>query len=123
MALTSLTIPGHFLALATSAEISSVPAWEYADGRRTDVQRSDEHGRPLFSVKGLVPVIDGEMVADGSVHTTIPVNRETSLGEVVEVAGKFIARAASGFGLTGTLRIERWDTNGSEIDSLLEEVE
>lgn len=122
MALTSLTIPGTFTVLATSDEISSVPAWEYADGKRTDTQRTDDQGRALFSVKGLVPIIAGEMVADGSIHTVAPINTSTSLGQVYEVEGRFIARAASGFGLTGTLRIEQWDTDENGVDSLLEEV-
>lgn len=109
MALTSVPAPGEHSVLCTSDTIHTTPAWEYVDNKRTDTQRVDDQGQKLFSVRGVVPLIEGEVVPDGSVQITreIPQTRVRP-GQIFAMAdGVFTARAAEKFGLTGTLRGSR----------------
>lgn len=116
MALTSVPAPGEHSVLCTGKEISTAPAWEYVDNKRTDTQRVDDQGQKLFSVRGVVPLIEGEIVPDGSVQITreIPQTRVRP-GQIFAMAdGVFTARAAAKFGLTGTLRGSRLIKSGGD---------
>lgn len=110
MALTSLPVPGSHSVLCTGDTISTGPAWEYDDdGKKTNTQRVDEQGKPLFSVRGVVPLVAGQVVADGSVHITGEIApTRVRPGQIYAMEdGVFHVRAARGFGLTGTLRGSR----------------
>lgn len=110
MALASLPVPGSHSVLCTGDTISTGPAWEYdADGNRTDTQKRDEQGKLVFSVRGVVPLVAGQVVPDGSVHITQEIERATVRpGQIFAVdQAVFTVRAAKKFGLTGTLRGSR----------------
>lgn len=110
MALTSVPAPGEHSVLCTSDEISTAPAWEYDEhGNKTNTQRTNEQGKKIFSVRGVVPLIRGEVVPDGSVHITGEITpTRVRPGQIYAMEdGVFHVRAAKGFGLTGTLRGSR----------------
>lgn len=106
MALTSLPVPGSHSVLCTGDTISTTPAMEYDDGQATKNQKRDDQGKPLFSVRGVVPLVAGQVVADGSVHITQQIeSAQVRPGQIFGVEqGVFHVRAGRGFGLTGTLR-------------------
>lgn len=107
MSLTTLSVPNQNTAMAVGTELKTSPVYVYVNGKRTDEQKQDEQGRPLFTVRGLAPVVGGELVTDGSVQVTrsLPKPVPVQLGSTFTVVeGVFTVRAASGFGLTGTLR-------------------
>ena len=115
MALTSLPVPGSHSVLCTGDAISTKPAVEYDDdGNPTKTQRRDDQGKLLFSVRGVVPLVAGQVVPDGTVHITgeIPETRVRP-GQIYAMEdGVFHVRAARGFGLTGTLRGARLTNPG-----------
>lgn len=106
MAFTTFTIPGPHTVLVLDEELKTTPVYEYAQGKRTDKQRVDDEGRPLWRLDGLAVVIDGSTVRDGQVYVTSPW-REAQRGKIgakMVMTGDFKARAGSGgFGLTGAL--------------------
>ena len=107
MALTSLPVPGTHSVLCTGDTISTRPAYEYdEDGNKTNQQKRDDQGKPLFSLRGAVPLVAGEVVADGSIHLAQEIDSATVRpGQIFTVEqAVFTVRAARGFGLTGTLR-------------------
>lgn len=115
MALTSLPVPGTHSVLCTGDTISTRPAYEYdEDGNKTNQQKRDEQGKKLFSLRGAVPLVAGEVVADGSVHIAQEIDNATVRpGQIFGVdQGIFTVRAARGFGLTGTLRGVRLSKTG-----------
>lgn len=106
MALTSLPVPGSHSVLCTGDTISTGPAWEYDDdGNRTKNQKRDDEGKLVFSVRGVVPLVAGQVVPDGSVHITQAIESATVRpGQIFAVEqAVFKVRAAKEFGLTGTL--------------------
>lgn len=105
MALISLPIPGPHTVLCTGETISTRPAYEYEDGKRTNEQKRDDQGKLLFSLRGAVPLVAGEVVADGSVHIAQEIkSASVEPGQIFGVEqGVFKVRAAEKFGLTGTL--------------------
>lgn len=115
MALTSLPVPGQHQVLCTGDSISTRPAMEYDDdGNKTKVQKRNDQGKLLFSLRGAVPLVAGEVVADGSVHLAQEIDSATVRpGQIFAVdQSVFTVRAAQGFGLTGTLRGLRLAKNG-----------
>lgn len=107
MALMSLPVPGQYSVLCTGDTIHSTPAWEYDDdGNKTNTQRTNDEGKKLFSLRGAVPLVRGEVIADGSVHVTQQIeSAQVRPGQIFGVEqGVFHVRAGRGFGLTGTLR-------------------
>lgn len=115
MALTSLSVPGQHQVLCTGDAISTRPAMEYDDdGNKTKVQKRDDQGKLLFSLRGALPLIDGEVVADGSIHLAQEIDSaKVRPGQIFGIEqGIFTVRAARGFGLTGTLRGLRLAKNG-----------
>lgn len=116
MALTSLAVPGQHSVLCTGESISTSPAYEYEDGERTNEQKRDEQGNKLFSLRGAVPLVAGEVVADGSIHLAQEIDSATVRpGQIFAVEkGVFTVRAAKKFGLTGTLRGVRLARAGGE---------
>lgn len=106
MALTSLSAPGQYLVLCTGKKIWTQPAYEYDDnGKKTNIRKRDDQGNLLFSVRGAVPLVEDEVVADGSVRVVQEIKRTAvEPGQIFGVAqGVFKVRAADKFGLTGTL--------------------
>lgn len=106
MAFTTFTIPGPHTVLVLDEELKTTPVYEYAQGKRTDKQRLDEGGHPLWRLDGLAVIIDGSTVRDGSVYVTSPwpEPQRGKIGSKMRMTGDFKARAGSGgFGLTGTL--------------------
>lgn len=109
MALTSLSAPGTYFVLCTGESIWTQPAYEYENGKRTNERKRDGQGNPLFSVRGAVPLVEGELVADGSIHLAQEIKSATvEPGQRFGVdQGIFKVRAAEKFGLTGTLTGKR----------------
>lgn len=117
MALTSISVPGPHSVLCTGDTISTRPAYEYdEDGNKTNQQKRDDQGKPLFSLRGAVPLVAGEVVADGSIHLAQEIESATVRpGQIFSVdQAVFHVRAARGFGLTGTLRGVRLARAGGE---------
>lgn len=120
---------GHHAVMVISQRVESVPAYEYVDGKRTDRQRVNETGAPIWSVRGVAPFVGGDLVADGSVQATELFEGAPPLGTMLDVEGVFKPRPANSWGLTGTLMVERWidDTDTSfstpSLDSSTDEEE
>lgn len=117
MALTSLPIPGQHSVLCTGDSIWTQPAMEYDDdGNKTKEQKRDDEGNKLFSLRGAVPLVAGEVVADGSIHLAQEIDSApVRPGQIFAVEkGVFTVRAAKKFGLTGTLRGVRLARAGGE---------
>lgn len=106
MAFTTFTIHGPHTVIVLDEQLKTAPVYEYEQGKRTDKQKVDEAGRPLWRLDGLAVVIDGNTVRDGKVYVTSPW-REPQRGKIgakMRMTGDFKARAsAGGFSLTGTL--------------------
>lgn len=106
MAFTNFTIPGPHTVIVLDEELKTTPVYAYDQGKRTDKQRLDEDGRPLWRLDGLAVIIGGSTVRDGRIYVTAPW-REPQRGKIgakMRMSGDFKARAGSGgFGLTGTL--------------------
>lgn len=106
MALTSLVAPGQYSVLCTGKKIWTQPAYEYDDnGKKTNIRKRDDQGNLLFSVRGAVPLVEDEVVADGSVQLAQEIDSaKVRPGQIFGVEqGVFKVRAADKFGLTGTL--------------------
>lgn len=105
MALTSLLVPGQYSVLCTGEQIRTQPAYEYENGKPTKEQKRDERGNKLFSLRGALPLVEGEVVPDGSVRLVQEIKSATvEPGQMFGVEqGVFKVRAADKFGLTGTL--------------------
>lgn len=101
--LTTVSIYGKSQILVVSNKLSISPAYEYADGTKTERRRKDKKGNPLFRLKGALPLIDGEVLPDGTIFLTSDALPDVSVGQVLEFEGKARIRAAKGFGLTATL--------------------
>ena len=116
MALMSLPVPGSHTVLCTGDTIRTTPVYEYEDGHATDTHKRDEQGKPLFSLRGAVPLGAGQVVADGTVHITQEIDSATVRpGQIFALEQSvFHVRAARGFGLTGTLRGTRLVKTGPE---------
>lgn len=103
--LTKFYAVGTYDLLSTGNKLEARPAYVYKDGQRTNELRRDHQGRIIRRLVGALPLIDGEVVADGYVYVTN--DDETfpavSVGSVVTVRGGISVRAARGFGLTVTV--------------------
>lgn len=106
MAFTTFTIPGPHTVVVLDEELRTTPVYAYEQGKRTDRQRLDDDGHPLWRLDGLAVVIDGSTVRDGQIYVTAPWTepQRGKIGAKMVMTGDFKARAGSGgFGLTGAL--------------------
>lgn len=106
MAFTTFTIHGPHTVVVLDEELKTTPVYEYAQGKRTDKQRLDDSGKPLWRLDGIAVVIGGSTVRDGRIYVTAPwpEPQRGKIGAKMRMSGDFIARAESGgFGLTGSL--------------------
>lgn len=106
MAFTTFTIPGPHTVIVLDEQLKTTPVYAYEQGKRTDRQRLDEGGRPLWRLDGLAVVIDGSTVRDGKIYVTAPWSepQKGKIGAKMRMSGDFKARAGEGgFGLTGAL--------------------
>lgn len=106
MAFTTFTIPGPHTVVVLDEELRTTPVYAYEQGKRTDRQRLDDDGHPLWRLDGLAVVIDGSTVRDGQIYVTSPwpEPQRGKIGAKMRMTGVFKARAGSGgFGLTGAL--------------------
>lgn len=101
--LTTISITGKAKILVVANKLTLHPAYEYAEGQKTERRRKDKRGNPLFRLKGALPLVDGEVLPDGTIFLTSDVLPEVALGQVLEFEGTARIRAAKGFGLTATL--------------------
>lgn len=103
--LTTISISGKAKILAISNELTLTPAYEYVDGKKTERRRKDKRGNPLFRLRGALPLVDGELLPDGTIFLNSDYLPKTpiSIGQVMEFEGIARIRAAKGFGLTATL--------------------
>ena len=105
--LTKYQAKGLFIVLVTGA-LEAVPALVYKNGQKTNEQRTWKE-QPIYRLKGVLPLVHGEVLADGYVYVTdspesiAAVATETSAGKLLELEGTIQLRAAKGFGLTGSL--------------------
>lgn len=101
--LTTISVHGKSKILVVSNKISLTPAYEYVDGKKTEHRRKTKQGQPLFKLKGALPLVDGEVLSDGTIFLTSDVLPNVSVGQVLDFEGVARVRAAKGFGLTATL--------------------
>lgn len=111
--LTTISISGKAKILAVSNKLTLSPAYEYVDGQKTQRRRKDKRGNELFRLKGALPLVDGELLPDGTIFLTSDILPEVSVGQVLEFEGIARIRAAKGFGLTATLEGKIKDSDAS----------
>ena len=108
-----MQFPGDFHIMAIASQIETVPAYEYEDGKKTDRQRRNSAGQPLFSLRGCAPFVGGELISDGTVHLTSAIEKKSVRpGALFPVKGTFTPRPATGWGMTGTLAVSEWIKTG-----------
>lgn len=105
MAAQTLTLPAESV-LAVDGNLTTRPVYVYANNQRTDEQKTDEQGRPLFRVDGLVPVLQGKADLRGSVQITRTLERSIQLGAVIPVKGSYAIRGGDFGSITGTMIVE-----------------
>lgn len=102
MSVFSLSLPGPYELVCLRAALTQTPAYEYADGKRTDQQKTDEHGRPLFRVTGAFPIVGDQVFEGCAVHTTSRFDdQEVQIGQRLPARGVLSVRA-NDYGLGGT---------------------
>lgn len=70
MSVYSLSFPGKYDLVCLRDSLSQTPAYEYKDGKRTDEQKTDANGCPLYRVVGAFPIIANQVFEGCVVHTT-----------------------------------------------------
>ena len=61
MSVYSLSFPGKYDLVCLRDSLSQTPAYEYKDGKRTDEQKTDANGCPLYRVVGAFPIIANQV--------------------------------------------------------------
>lgn len=100
--LTTYQDQARFSLLVTAPELKAVPAFVYKDGQKTSEQRR-YHDKPVYRLRGVLPLVHGEVLPEGSVYVTSEHVPAVSVGDVLTIDGRISIRAAKGFGLTGSI--------------------
>ena len=102
-------------ALVMSAPLEATPRLRYIDGERTDEQEKDSAGFPVWSIRGLAPVVslgagreavdaDATVIAASHSAPTLP---EVIAGETVDIAGEYLVTRAEFGKVSGRFQAER----------------
>lgn len=92
-------------ALVMAAPLEATPRLRYVDGQRTDEQEKNASGLPVWTIRGLAPVVSlgaGREAVDADATVTVashsaPTLPEVTAGETVDIAGEyFVTRAEFG---------------------------
>lgn len=105
MAAQTLTLPAEAV-LAVDTHLTTRAVMVYVNGQRTEEQKTDGEGRPLFRVDGLVPVLQDKADLRGSVHVTRTLEKQIQLGSVIPVKGSYAIRGGDFGSITGTMVVE-----------------
>lgn len=89
-------------ALVMTAPLEVTPRMRYVDGQRTDEQEKNSSGLPVWTIRGLAPVVSlggGREAVDADATVMIashgaPTLPEVEAGESVEVAGDYLVTKA-----------------------------
>lgn len=89
-------------ALVMSAPLEVVPRMEYVNGQRTGEQEKDSAGCPVWSIRGLAPVVSlgaGREAVDSDATVTVaaynaPALPEVEAGESVDIDGEYLVTKA-----------------------------
>lgn len=111
---TKFNAQGKYELLVTAPELSTRPAYVYEDGKRTTRQRIHA-GKKVFRLVGVVPMVSGEVVADGYVYVLSESVPTVHVGKILPLQGEISVRAARGFGLTCSIVGDLVATDGADF--------
>lgn len=98
----SMSFPGKYELVCLRDSLSQAPAYEYRDGKRTDTQKTDDNGHPLYRMVGVFPIIANQVFEGCVVHTTSTfTDQSVQIGQRLSAHGTLTVRAG-GYGLGGT---------------------
>lgn len=102
MSVYSLSFPGKYDLVCLRDSLSQTPAYEYKDGKRTDEQKTDANGCPLYRVVGAFPIIANQVFEGCVVHTTSTFkDQDVQIGQRLSAHGTLTVRS-NDYGLGGT---------------------
>ena len=102
MSVYSLSFPGKYELVCLRDSLSQTPAYEYKDGRRTDTQKTDDNGHPLYRIVGAFPIAANQVFEGCVVHTTTAFkDQSVQIGQRLSAHGTLTVRS-SDYGLGGT---------------------
>ena len=89
-------------ALVMSAPLEAAPRMRYVDGERTDEQEKDVSGLPVWTIRGLAPVVSlgaGREAVDADATVTVaaynaPTLPEVEAGASVDIDGEYLVTKA-----------------------------
>jgi hypothetical protein len=89
-------------ALVMSAPLEVAPRMKYVDGQRTDEQEKNSSGLPVWTIRGLAPVVSlggGREAVDADATVMVashgaPMLPEVEAGESMDVSGEYLVTRA-----------------------------
>lgn len=102
-------------ALVMTAPLEVTPRMRYVDGQRTGEQEKDASGLPVWSIRGLAPVVSlgaGREAVDSDATITVasydtPMLPDVIAGESVEIEGEYLVTRAEFGKVSGRFQAER----------------
>lgn len=102
MSVYSLNLSGNYELVCLRDSLTQTPAYEYKDGKRTDEQKKDDNGRPLYRIVGAFPIVANQVFEGCVVHTTSTFKDQgVQIGQRLPAHGTLSVRS-NDYGLGGT---------------------
>ena len=102
-------------ALVMTSPLEAAPRMRYADGKRTDEQEKTPSGLPVWTIRGLAPVVSlgaGREAVDSDATVTVasydvPALPDVTAGETMDVDGEYVVTKAEFGQVSGRFQAER----------------